>query len=238
MEPTTERARLITMRLLAATVVLCLGTLSACGTTGEQPDQAGDHRSTPSHSATLCAESGAGASAKVDLDGDGAPEDVQASATGKCPGSVSSEVDGNLVSASIKDATPVTSVFGVSLAGRAGQLAVTRQDNPRGGYQLHIFALDGKKLVELEDGDQPLVPFVATDVRPISATVDCRGAKIVVDQAVAGSGGTWDVRRTTYAVDGSTATKSSSTAVASNVTPKQVDQLMPAGDAVFPSCRA
>ncbi len=178
-------------------------------------------------------------SAQVDLDGDGTPEDVDANAASSdCPGAVSAEVDRNLASAPIKDATPVTSVFGVTLEGHEGQLAVVRQDHPRGGYQLHVYALDGTKLTELTDGDQPLVPFVATDVRPISATVDCQGSTIVVDQAVAGSGGTWDVRRTTYTVDGSTATKSGSTVVASNATPKKADQLMPAGSAVFASCRA
>ena len=88
------------------------------------------------------------------------------------------------------------------------------------------------------DGDQPLVPFVATDVRPTSATVDCQDSTIVVDQAVAGSGGTWDVRRTTYTVDGSTATQTGTKVVASKLTPKGVDQLMPAGAAVFPSCRS
>jgi hypothetical protein len=226
------------MRLLVATVVaLCLGTLSACGSS-ESTGSASSDRASPSATASVCVEGGAGASAKVDLDGDGTPEDVHANATGKCPGSVTSEIGGDLVSAPIKDEVPVGSVFGVSLEGRTGHLAVTRQDSPRGGYQLHIYALDDSKLSELTDGDQPLVPFVATDVRPISATVDCQGGNIVVNQAVAGSGGTWDVRRTTYAVDGSTATKSGSTVVASNATPKQVDQLMPAGAAVFPSCRA
>jgi hypothetical protein len=226
------------MRLLAATVVLCIGTLSACGSADDEPGQAGNHRSTPSSSAVLCTEDGASTAAKVDLDGDGKPEDVHASATGKCPGSVVSEVEGHFVSAPIKDDVPVTSVFGVSLEGRKGRLVVTRQDNPRGGYQLHIFALDSNKLSELRNGDQPLVPFVATDTRPISATVDCRGGRIVVNQAVAGSGGAWDLRRTTYAVDRSTATKSGTSVAASKVTPKQVDQLMPAGAAVFPSCRA
>ncbi len=226
------------MRVLVTTVVLCLGTLSACGSADDQPAQAGDHRAEPSSTTVVCMDSGASADAKVDLDGDGKPEDVHASATGKCPGAVATEIGGDMVSAPIEDQTPVTSLFGVSLDGRKGQLAVTRQDQPRGGYQLRVYALDGKQLTELKDGDQPLVPFVATDVRPISATVDCRDGDIVVTQAVAGSGGTWDVRRTTYTVDGGTATKSGTTVAASNVTPKQVDRLMPAGAAVFPSCRA
>jgi hypothetical protein len=227
------------MRLLAASVVLCIGTLSACGSADDRPNGAADDAPTPTATATLCAEDGGGeASAKVDLDGDGTPEDVHANATGKCPGSVISEVDGDLVSAPIDDEVPVTSVFGVSLEGRKGQLVVTRQDHPRGGYQLHVFVLVGKKLSELQDGDQPLVPFVATDVRPISATVDCQGGNIIVNRAVAGAGGTWDVRRTTYTVAGSTATKSGTTVVASDATPKRVDQLMPTGAAVFPSCHA
>ena len=226
------------MRLITATFVLGIVTLSACGSADKQADQTGDHRSTPSDAAALCKE-GAGASAEVDLDGDGTPEEVQAfaTATGKCPGSVVSEIDGHLVSAPIKDDVPLTSVFGVSLEGHNGQLVVTRQDHPRGGYQLHVFALEGKSLVELQDGGKALVPFVATDTRPISATVDCQGSDIVVQEAVAGSAGQWDIRRTTYAVTEGVATKAG-TKTTSRLTPKRVDQQLPAGRAVFPSCRS
>jgi hypothetical protein len=228
------------MRLLAATVVLCIGTLSACGSADDRSDTAAGHGSTPSGTVSVCTENGDAveALAKVDLDGDGTPEDVQAQATGKCPGAVAAEVGGNVVSAEIDDAPPVTSVFGVSLTGRAGHLAVTRQDHPRGGYQLRVFALAGKTLVELQDGGKPLVPFVATDTRPISATVDCQGASIVVNEAVVGSGGLWEVRRTTYTVDGGTARRAGSELAASKLSPKRVDQLLSAGRAVFPSCRA
>ena len=97
---------------------------------------------------------------------------------------------------------------------------------------------DGTKLAELKDGDQPLVPFVATDTRPIPSTVDCQGNAIVVNEAVAQAGGTWDLSRTTYAVDGSTATKEGTKVLPTDLSPKQIDQLMPVGKAVFPSCRS
>jgi hypothetical protein len=178
--------------------------------------------------------------ASVDVDGDGHVDAVKLTgSTGACPHVLFAKVADGYVSATVpSDAPGTTSVFGVRLHGHDGALLVTRQDHPRGGYQLHVFASGSDGLAELKNGSQPLVPFVATDVRPISSSVDCRGSTIVVREAVAGSSGTWDIRDSTYTVDGSSAASTGSKAVATKVTPKRVDQLMPAGGAVFPSCRS
>lgn len=224
------------MRLLAATLTLLwAGTLGACGSADEKNHEAAG--STPSPTVSVCMQEGASSDAKVDLDGDGTPDEVHAMASGKCPGSVIAEVDGTMVSAPVKDEIPVTSTFGITLEGREGQLVVTRQDHPRGGFQLHVYALSGDRLEELQYEDKPLVPFVATDTRPVSHTVDCDRGKIVVREAVAGSDGSWDIRRTTYAVDGTQVSETDSGSESGNLSPKQVDQLMSAG-APFGSCRS
>jgi hypothetical protein len=124
----------------------------------------------------------------------------------------------------------------VRLAGHPGDLVVTRQDHPRGGYQLHVFARGPDGLVELVEGDQPLVPFVATDTRPIPYAVGCAGSSIVVTRATAEPSGRWDVRRTTYVVTGTTATRSGADVVASDVDTGRADRLMLPGATVFAGC--
>ena len=224
--------------------MVCASTLSACGSAGGGPDPAGDRRSTPTATISSCLEVGASKSAKVDLDGDGTPEDVDASASGRCPGSVSAKIDGSLVSGSIEDRTPVTAAFGVTLEGRDSQLVVTRQDHPRGGFQVRIFALDGEKLTELTDGGNALVPFVATDVSdqdPLS--VDCDGDRIVVTRGVThepvGVLPAWDITETSYTLDGAEISDTATAEVADNVLPKQLPQKYPAlvKHTLFASCR-
>ena len=59
-----------------------------------------------------------------------------------------------------------------------GQLLVTRADHPRGGYQLRVYAADGRRARPSSTVDgQPLVPFVATDVQehPSASTAPTAG---------------------------------------------------------------
>jgi hypothetical protein len=173
--------------------------------------------------------------AGVDVDGDGRADEVRlTAASGECQGRVVAKLVDGYAGAALPS-TP-TSAFGVRLPGHRGSLLVTRQDNPRGGYQLRVYALASGELAELVDGQQPLVPFVATDTRPVSTSVDCRGSTIAVSQAVAAPGGRWSIHRTTYAVHGSAATRTGTAVVADDLSAERVDRLMPAGAAVFPSC--
>jgi hypothetical protein len=229
------------MRLLVTTLLLCLGTLSACGTADSSGSSDSSQRS--SAGGGCAADSAAFGQAhlvgSVDVDGDGQADAVKLTTASKeCPARLIAKVRNGYLGGELPGDDPATpQVFGVRLTGHDGDLLVTRQDHPRGGYQLHVFAAGPDGLAELKDANQPLIPFVATDTRPVSATVDCQGGEIVVAQAVAGAGGQWDVRRTTYKVAGDAATRAG-TKTTSGLTPKRVDQLMPSGAAIFPSCRA
>ncbi|MBV9830773.1 MAG: hypothetical protein JOZ82_04200 [Marmoricola sp.] len=228
-------------RLTAAGFALgCALALAGCGSaaparhsqaTHSQETQAGSCAGDPA------SFTGARTVGSVDLDGDGSPDPVRVTPTSQeCAARVVARLAHGYAGADVQPG-PVT-VSGVALRGHHGALLVTRQDHPRGGYQVRVFAVGPDGLVELKDGDQPLVPFVATDTRPIPYTVDCRGGAIIVDQAVAKAGGRWDIERTTYAVHGTTATKAGSQVVARTLSPAQADTRMTVGGAVFPSCRA
>jgi hypothetical protein len=258
MEPTRDRVRPIHVRtrLKAAAVVIgCLVTLAGCGSAPAPSAKSfGSPASSPTASPTAspaaspagdCAsDSVAFAQAElagsVDLDGDGSADAVRVT-TGstECPARLIAKVGDTYAGGELPGADPAPAkAFGVRIGGQAGDLLVTRQDHPRGGYQLHVFAKGPDGLVELTDAGKPLVPFVATDTRPIPYTVDCHGDAIVVSEAVAKPSGTWDLSRTTYTVAGSTATKSGQAVAAAGLSPKRIDQLMPVGKAVFPSCRS
>lgn len=249
MEPTRSRVRPIHVRtrLKAAAVVLgCLVTLAGCGSVpAPSASSFGSPKSSPTAAASgdCASDSVAFARARpvgtVDLDADGTADVVKlTTASEECPARLIAKAGDTYVGGELPGDDPAPAkAFGVRLRGHAGDLLVTRQDHPRGGYQLHVFAKSADALVELTDAGKPLVPFVATDTRPIPYTVDCHGGAIVVSQAVAKSGGTWDLSRTTYSVAGSTAAASGTVVAASGLSPKRIDQLMPVGRALFPSCR-
>ena len=106
---------------------------------------------------------------------------------------------------------PVTKAFAVAVPGREGALLVTRQDHPRGGFQLSVYAAGPDGLVELKTDGHPIVPFVALDVQEHPLSVDCTDGGVVLTEAVAhkpaGVTAAWDIQRTTYAVDGGEVTK-------------------------------
>jgi hypothetical protein len=230
--------------LKAAVVVLgCLVTLAGCGSA--PAPSAKSFASQKSSAAGACASDHAAfaqarPAGSVDVDGDGSADAVKVtSGSQECPARLIAHAASGYVGGELPPGDPATpKVFGVRLAGHHGDLLVTQQDHPRGGYQLHVFANGPDGLVELKNGDQPLVPFVATDTRPIPYTVDCAKGSIIVDQAVAKPGGTWDLRESTYSVQGVTSASTASKVVAGRLSPKRIDQLMPVGKAVFPSCRS
>jgi len=196
---------------------------------------------TPGEGATRIAE----VLTSVDLDGDGTADPV--SLTGSkdpCPGRLWAEIgDRNMAVALPADEPPVSSAFAVAIHGRTGEVVVTRQDHPRGGFQTRVFALAGDEFAQLEIDGRALVPFVATDAQEHPISIDCGNNVITVTEAVAhepaGVMFAWDVRQTTYALQGVTVRTGPTHEIADNVLPAQLKQAYPQleKNAVFPSCR-
>ena len=247
-------------RALAAVVgpvlapALALVLLAGCGSTdqGRDASNAGEP-ATPSASSSAdgCAESEAARSrarviARVDLDGDGTSDDVALTGPADaCPNLLSAVVAGRDVSTSLPDdQPPVGSGFGVDVPGHEGSLLVTRQDHPRGGFQLRVYAAGDRELVELEVDGRSLVPFVALDVQEHPLSVDCSNGGVVITEAVAheppGVMFAWDIRRTSYAVDGTSVTAGKTAEIADNVLPGQLAAKYPdlVKYAAFKSCRS
>ena len=181
----------------------------------------------------------------ADLDGDGTTEDVRLTASGgECPDLLFAKVGESYVVGEIdKNAPPVTKAFAVSVPEVAADLLVTRQEHPRGGYQIRVFTLDGDSLVEVRDGESPLVKFIATDVQEHPLSIDCTAGGLVLTEAVAheprGVMFAWDVMRTTYAVKPGAVTRESSKEIADNVLPGQLAKKFPelVKYSMFASCR-
>ena len=183
---------------------------------------------------------------EADLDGDGSAEQVKLTAAGgECGNLLFAQLgEGYVATKAPADEPPVTGAFAIAPPGQEGQLLVTRADHPRGGYQLHVYAADGEDLTELTVDDQPLVPFVATDVQEHPFSIDCSDDGFVFTDAVAhepvGIVATWDVQETTYAVDGTSVTAGAPKEIADNVMSDQLGASYPelARHAAFASCRA
>ena len=132
----------------------------------------------------------------------------------------------------------------MAVPGRKGELLVTRQDHPRGGFQLRVYAAGDGKLVELEADGHSLVPFVALDVQEHPLSIDCTNGGVVITEAVAheppGVMFAWDIRRTPYVVDGTEVTAGKTEEIADNVLPGQLDAKYPdlVKYAAFKSCRS
>jgi hypothetical protein len=149
---------------------------------------------------------------RADLDGDGAPDPVRLVGAG----------DGPCADALV--ALTRRGVAGMRLHGTALDpgtarvvdlqpqlLLVAERDHPRGGHQVHLFALDSAgRLAEVEAGEGPLLPYVATDGGGAPAMATCtEDGGIAVWTATThkppGIVLAWDVRRTRYRIDGATA---------------------------------
>ena len=183
---------------------------------------------------------------RADLDGDGRAEAVKLTAAdGDCPNLLFARLGGHYVSAQLPVGAPVVSrAFAVEVPGREGALVVTRQDHPRGGFQLRLFGAGSQGLTELRNGEDPLVPFAALDVQEHPLSIDCTDGGVVLTEAVAheppGAVFAWDIKRTTYAVDGTEVSGGSPQELADNVLPRQLDSKYPelVEHRAFESCRA
>lgn len=233
--------------------------LGGCGSSSGRSERHGDGSGSsapttaPPSSAGACPSGSSGAAsakvlARADLDGDGRTEVVRLRASdAACPGVLLARVGGRLMQAQISDdGPPVVSAFAVHVPGRRGDLLVTRQVHPRGGFQARVFVADGATLTELRVHGQPLLPFVATDVSEHPWSIDCSSQRLTFTEAVAhqppGVALAWDVRRTSYALrggGGGVVTPGATKRVQDDVLPGELSRRYPdlLAHRLFASCR-
>jgi len=242
------------MRVLVRTSMLVVTVLclASCGSpeTEKSGGSAEKDKTTSAKVGQCAADSPAVVSARTittaDLDGDGRSEAVKLTAPdGDCANVLFAKVGEGFVDAQMPvGAPPLSKAFAVNVPGREGALLVTRQDHPRGGFQLRLYAAGPDELVELKTDDHPLVPFVALDVQERPLSIDCAEGGVVLTEAVphkpAGVMFAWDIQRTTYAVEGGAVTKGQTKEIADNVLPQQLKSKYPelVDYSAFKSCRA
>jgi hypothetical protein len=234
------------MRKLAlATAALPLLVAAGCGDDGRGAAHPRGQVASPA----ACPSTPAGAAdvTSADLDGAGTADRIRyVPATGRCGPLLVATVGGRALSVALDDDLPVraASSFSISVAGRDGDIAVVRQEHPRGGFQAHLYGYADGRPEELEVDDTPIFPFVATDTlsTPLTATCLDRGFEITQARAhqPVGAAPTWDIEQTTYTVDGNTVTKGATTEVADDVPDGQLSATY--ADLVqhrlFANCRA
>ena len=217
----------MTLRVLA--ILLAVVSLAAgCGDDHPVADD-GDGQFA---SAPACASTSAGTAdvARADLDGDGTPDTIAFHpSTGSCGPFLSAAVNGKESTTTLDDELAVgpDGSFAVRIPGRSGDIAVLRQEHPRGGFQIVLVAWSaGAGLSTLNVDERPLFPFVATDVESTPLTARCVEGGVEIIQArrhePIGVVPAWDVERTTYTVNGTTVTRGGTTQVADNVLDKQL----------------
>jgi hypothetical protein len=242
------------MRLLAgplmsvAALLLLAGCGSAAPSTGDS--SAGTSGSSVAKVGQCPADSPAVSSARtiasLDLDGDGQGDEVKlTNADGDCPDLLFVKHGDAFVSAQLPvGEPPLSTAYGVNVPGRNGELLVTRQDHPRGGFQLRVYAAGPDDLAELKVNGHSLVPFIALDVQEHPLSVDCTSGGVVVVEAVAhqpsGVAFAWDIKQTSYSLDGTAVTAGPTKEIADNVLPAQLDAKYPdlVKHTAFKSCRA
>jgi hypothetical protein len=232
-------------------MVAVLLVLAGCGSAGSSEDsaKAGSDAAKGSTMVGDCAAdsaqvTGAKTLVSADLDGDGTSEAVKLTTPGgDCSNTLFAKLGAGYLATVVPTEPPVSSAFAVD-PGSGGQLVVMKADHPRGGYQLRVYAADSDKLVELKPDGKTLLPFVATDVQEHPWSIDCSADGLVFTEAVAhepvGIAPAWDIKQTTYTLDGTTLTKGTTEEVADNVLPNELDQKYPdlVKHSAFKSCRA
>ncbi|HET8718895.1 MAG TPA: hypothetical protein VFM50_14215 [Nocardioidaceae bacterium] len=188
--------------------------------------------------------------AVADLDGTGRPEKVgfvPASADGPCAGALVATVGGTTRAVRVDDVRgPLQSATVVHLRGSGQELVMLRGKNhPRGGYLLHLYAAGSGGLSELLVDGRPVLGFVATDGGAAPATATCTpGGGIATWRATAhqppGIVLAWDVRRSTYEVEGTQLRRTDQQLVREAVADPLLREQMPAlfdQEAYFADCR-
>lgn len=224
-EPLDGAVRRRVMRRPAVALALALPlALTGCGDRPGAPASAEDASSaTPPACAKQSGSTGARL-AKLDLDGDGAPDPVSyAAPTAGCPAHLVVRVAGHVLSAPVSGdlAMSPTGAASVALPGRAGEVLLVKAEHPRGGFQAHLFGYADGRFAELRADGRPLFGFVATDAMSTPTAARCDGDGFALVQARAhepiGVAAAWDVFRTAYSVDGNTVTKGETHEIADNV---------------------
>jgi hypothetical protein len=214
-----------------APVVLLTGLLLAgCGQDGTPDETVG------TAPATACpAPTDAAVVARADLDGDGALEALRyLPATVHCAPRLAGSVQGKERSVILDDALPVRAEasFAIAVPGRTGDVAVARQEHPRGGFQVVLLAWSaGAGLTTLGVDGGPIFPFISTDVEPTPLAARCVPGGFEVLQAKrhepVGIVPAWDVFRTRYQLNGTSLTADPPEEIADNVLEKQLRSAYP-----------
>lgn len=220
-------------------VLLTLGVavlpLSGCGTDAKADGKVGG----PVQRVGECrldnsSVTGARDLVRIDLRGNGDPTTVRLTGGGgDCPNTLFAKVGKQVLSAQMGDQQPpVVSGSVIQVPGHDGQVLVTRQDHPRGGFQVRLFAASGDTLRELRSGKETLVPFVGTDTEAHFVSADCAADGIEVTQAVTheppGIAAAYDVTRTHITLADGTAKVGDPVKIADNVLPGQLPKKFPA----------
>jgi len=237
--------------MVRASIIAVLLVLAGCGS-AEKTDESTKAGSDVKKGSTMVGDCAADSTqvtaaktlVSADLDGDGTAEPVKLTgAGGDCSSTLFAKLGEGYLATVVPTEPPVSSAFAVALPGQKSQLVVTKADHPRGGYQLRVYAAGTDKLVELLVDGNPL-PFVATDVQENPWSIDCSSDGLVFTQAVAhepaGIAPAWDIKQTTYAVDGTEVTAGPTKEIADNVLPQDLEAKYPdlVKHSAFESCRA
>lgn len=131
----------------------------------------------------------------------------------------------------------------VELRDGAELLLVNGGAHPRGGFQPHVFSLDGG-LHEVQVDGNPLLPFVATDGGGLPVTATCRadGGVDVLEATTSEPPGVvmaWDVQRTSYRLDDGQAVRTGTKQIRDHAADPVLRKEMPAlfePDGFFSEC--
>jgi hypothetical protein len=229
--------------LISATAALVLAFLAAaCGDDGSP--------ATSRATTHACLGEDTHASAQpvldLDLDDDGSADTLSyVPGTSTCGALLVATVDGTEHGVTIEDDLPVTAdgSFAISVPGRVGDVAVIRQEHPRGGFQVTLLGWASGSLSSWNADGAPIFPFIATDALSTPLTATCTDGGFAITEARAhqpiGIAPAWDVHRTTYEVRGNRATKDAEEEVADNVLPDDLEVTYPelVEHVLFDDCR-
>lgn len=221
----------------ASALLLCLGILTGCGDeSGTGPEPAASLGACESGDEAI---TGGTDLAEVDLDGDGTPDKLRASAGEPCPDVVFAETGVGLVAGEVPGEQRAEDIRVLTVPGLAPQLFSTLETSPRGGFQVRVYALDGSTIMELQHEGASVVPFVATDVTGLGTSARCDAdATIVIRSTHPDATGKVTVTDQPYAIAGASVTAAEPVTLAEGLTEQQVATRFPdvAGNEMFTNC--